>query len=93
MREGSREKNLVLFLVARPLRPSPPPPSLHHSSLVATFLGGIFLKLQKKSFFLSDQPPHLFVAGPLKKELFDAAFPRGNKFFSLTFSKLRLLSI
>ena len=40
-----------IFLVARPLRPPPQTPS----SLVATFLGGIFLELQKKFFFFSGQ--------------------------------------
>ena len=47
------------FLVARPLRPYPPPPSL-----VATFLE-IFFRALKKFFFLSGQaltPPLLLVA-------------------------------
>ena len=47
------------FLVARPLRPYPPP-----SSVVATFFSDFFPSF-KKSFFLVPHP--LLVAGPLKK--------------------------
>ena len=61
VREAAKQNKNILFLVARPLRPLAPPPSLG-----SVAIGTFFLKLKKKSRLAS---PPLLVARPLRKEL------------------------
>ena len=71
MFKGSRKKNIVRFLVARPLRPYTPPP---RSSLVATFF---FSSFKTSSFFLVARPLPLppLSGRATKKRNFFCGFP------------------
>ena len=85
---GKPQKNKVLFLLARPLRPYP-----HPLSLVATFFRGIFLELQKSDFFL-DAPPSqwpVFLAASLSHFDFQFVGFSGFLLFGIYFWHIKTL--